>query len=328
VSFRGRRAAQASVTAQAPWDTSDGAKAKPQRAVPLWRYLVICVCGPVLIAGTLVCGFILSQTNANASNTADASSFDYHPPFKNAVVSANFIQDNAFGGVTSESPSCFVATDQLSYYGSLDQSFDNSPLMQSGCSQLDDYDSFITQDNHEQSIQRASEPVLTLSDDDATTVYYLDMCSDPDQATRRSGVNLTGYIFDNNNGQYSNVRYITRDPTQWSEATFGPSYDESDKVAESIIYEATEYKVFSRCNNGQATYVGFSDNPDVNQLSIGGVAPTKVVSANVDGKTYYVWYYSGTDFRQILLNDKDFSFTSSTYAQVEQILQISFGDGS
>jgi hypothetical protein len=230
--------------------------------------------------------------------------------------------DDVGGAATSENSTYFDPDGPVTYYKTIEEAFANSKILQTGDSKGD---SAASADYlPEASIQRNSEPVLRFEDDNALTLYYLDYDTNASLAYTHGGVNLTGYVMDKKDGMYSDVRYILRDPFLWSEQTAGFYFDEYDKVAESICNEAVSCKVYARSSNGSPTYMGFSSDPSVLNLRIGGKAPTKVITAQCQGKTYYVWYYLGTDFRKKLLANPAFSFRDATGQQVEDILNITF----
>jgi hypothetical protein len=300
--------------------TSDKIPDSTERPRHRVHVVAIVIATVVLVLAVLIIGLVSYFAWAGA--TAHERLQGPLVPAKTEPLS---LADNPGGAATREDSSYFDPAGPITYYKTVDEALANSKILQIGDAKTPK--SLSADYLPETSIQRSSEPILRFEDNNALTLYYLDYNTDASLTWEQGGVNLTGYVMDKKDGMYSDVRYILRDPQLWSEQTIGLYFDEYDKVAESICNEAVSCKVYARSSNGSPTYMGFSCDPSVLSLRIGGKAPTKVITTQCQGKTYYVWYYVGTDFRKKLLANPAFSFSESTAQKVEDTLDITLGKG-
>jgi hypothetical protein len=277
-----------------------------------------------IIIAVLVIGFVILFTWAQCTLHKDITE---GKASINAKTWQLQVVDDPGGAATNQDSSYFDPAEPLTYYKTIDEAITNSKILQTGDAK--DPGADANGSSPESIIQRSPQPVLQLEDKDAVTLFYLDYYTNAAANFVSGSVNLTGYVLDKKDGRYSDVRYILRDGNLWSPSSAGLSFDEYDKVAESICFDAASAKVYARANNDTPTYLGFSDDPSVLNLRIGGKAPTRFITTQCQGKTYYVWYYQGTDFRKLLLANPSFSFLrpngpAVTYQQVEQMLGITF----
>jgi hypothetical protein len=267
--------------------------------------------GLVLII-LLVINCFLPAAGADISNNANSEL-----AIKNTTI--GFL-DNQDGDALSDEPANFLPEKNLHYYDTFAQSAENMRLYKVQGST---------------GIIRVSDPVVSFDDKSGATNYYLvenlqtlstnEYWQGTNQTTYDSGVNIAGYVASKKDDKYSDIRYVSTNTRIWNPRNPGTSVlCNDDYVAEEIVNEATQCKAYEQGTNGQPLYIGISDDPQIEHLRVLGQSPTKIITAQYQGQTYYIWYYLGSDFRQDLLSSPGFNFVDCTYGQIEQILQIDF----
>jgi hypothetical protein len=175
--------------------------------------------------------------------------------------------------------------------------------------------------DEQSSVIRTSKEVFRFEDENSATVYCFGRNGAGDEL-------LAGYLFDMKDGQYSRLLFIrvAMLDLDKSSSSFLQNlvYQEDELAAYYINITTFVPEEYARSNNGQPTYLGITQDENIKNLRILGKAPTKIITVAHEDKTYYIWYYIGTDFRQVLLDDPNFTFTEYTYGQIIEILDIYF----
>ena len=168
-----------------------------------------------------------------------------------------------------------------------------------------------------------TNPLFVLDNEKFNNTYFFG-------TTKQNGggePSLFCYIFWKKDGKFSNVA---------NEACYAinPGYGfrffgtyvftPEETAASCLMDQFLQNDSYFLANNGTPIYAGISTSPNVRNLRMLGKPPTRIIKFGVKGKTYYAWFYEGTDFYRYLSKDPNFNFNSFTYDQIVKELNIHF----
>jgi hypothetical protein len=167
-----------------------------------------------------------------------------------------------------------------------------------------------------------SSEVFRFETGEALAIYYMG-------ENREGKKGVVGYYFakrDNRISSLLRTTYVGCKPLQTVPLLVDYDYyDLGDQVSYYVNNQIVLYKTgdFTWANGGKPTYMGVTQDEAVFNLTVSGVAPTEVVTAYIGEEKYYIWYFIGTDFAQIL-EDSDINWGSYNLNQVTAALDIKY----
>ena len=188
-----------------------------------------------------------------------------------------------------------TSEEKLKYFGSIDEAMEYTIGK--------DYDKY-----------QKKEDILILEDDDAVTKISL--------YEFESNESIYINTFDKKEEEYSesvcNIIYeiknmITRDyEVRKQEFTF------KEQIALDLL-SSTYVNQTSHANDGVLVPYGLTDSDEIYNLTIMGEEPTKIISIDYDGTTFYFWYFDSEMLDEALREKGNGSYTCGEFVNMMEI---------